>query len=475
MTIGIQGTPSGNQAEVDATSKGLLVQNPKTLSQAGFTLQAGQIDAGSITGSALNRNTMISTGNRLETSLVTPLFTDTFNYTAQDSARWNVALTTFTQGYASGFTVFNNGAVTTASATAMMRSYWQHPIPTEGALVFRMFGFQTQTAQANCTNEFGFLFASGTSAPTDGVFFRYDSTGNLRGVINYNGTETTSAVLTPPTVNQISRWNIVLDENHAEFWINGILYASVAPPVAQGQPLMHGTVQVGVRMYHGGSTPAVANQLKISDIDVWATDGNINKAWPISRAEQGYMAYQGVGGMAVGSTALISNSANPTAAVPTNTTAALGSGLGGIFWETASLAVTPVDGIISSYQVTADTINISGRKLVITGISWQSIVQTVLAGGPFVYSHFLCFGHTAVSLATGEAAAAKAPRRIALGVSTFAATAAVGSLGANISRQFASPIVVNPGEFIATVVRQNGTVGTSGTIQHLITFDGYWA
>jgi hypothetical protein len=271
------------------------------------------------------------------------------------------------------------------------------------------------------------------------------------------------------------KWVIVMDESHAEFWINGVLYASINSPTSVGQPMMSTSVQVGVRMYHTGSTPAVANQLKVSDIDVWATDGNLNKPWNISRAEQGNMAYQGISGMTVGSTALIANSANPTPAVPTNTTAALGSGLGGIFWETASLAVTPVDGIISSFQVPAGTVNLAARKLVITGISWNSIVQTVLAGGPFVYAHFLCFGHTSVSLATAEAAAAKAPRRIALGASTFAATAAVGTIGANISRTFQSPIVVNQGEFIACVVRQNGTVGTSGTIEHLITFDGYWS
>jgi len=474
MGIQVQGGTSGQTADVDSTSKGLIVQQPKTLAQAGFGLMAGQIDAGSITGNALNRNVMISPGNRLEMSMVSPLFSDTFNYAAQDSGRWNVALTTFTASYAAGFLTLNSGSVTTASATAMMRSYWQHPIPTEGALVFRMFGFQTQVAQANCTTEFGFFFATGTAAPTDGVFFRFDATGTLKAVINYNGTEVTSAALTAPANGVISRWNIVLDETHAEFWINGVLYASISAPTSTGQPLMHASVQAAARMYHAGSVPSVANQLKISDIDVWSTDGNLNKPFNIQRAEQGLMAYQGVAGMTMGSTALYANSANPSAAVPTNTTAALGSGLGGQFWETASLAVN-TDGVISSYQVPADTVNISGRKLVITGVRWSSIVQTVLAGGPFVYQHGLAFGHTAVSLATAEAAAAKAPRRLALGVSTFAAAAAVGSLGANITAQFASPIVVNPGEFIATFVKNMGTVGTSGTIHHSINFEGYWS
>ena len=47
-------------------------------------------------------------------------------------------------------------------------------------------------------------------------------------------------------------------------------------------------------------------------------------------------------------------------------------------------------------------------------------------------------------------------------------------LDTDISQQFLTPIVVQPGEFIQTVVRNIGVVGTSGTIAHLITFDGYW-
>ena len=58
------------------------------------------------------------------------------------------------------------------------------------------------------------------------------------------------------------------------------------------------------------------------------------------------------------------NNTNATAAVPTNTTAALGTGLGGEFWETDTLAVN-TDGIIQSFQVPAGTVNTQGKRLVI--------------------------------------------------------------------------------------------------------------
>lgn len=75
-----------------------------------------------------------------------------------------------------------------------------------------------------------------------------------------------------------------------------------------------------------------------------------------------YGSYQGLSGGTMGSLASYANNANPTAAVPTNTTAALGTGLGGQFWETDTLAVN-TDGIIDSYQVPAASANYSGKRL----------------------------------------------------------------------------------------------------------------
>jgi hypothetical protein len=458
---------------VDPTSRGIIVQNPKTVGQAGFAHQSTLVDAGTVTGSVLARALKSTPQGREEISYLSPLFTDTFNYAAQDTARWNLALTTFTQSFAAGYTVFNSGNVTTASATAAMRTYATWPVPTEGALVARFFGFLTQIPQANCVVEFGPLFASGTSAPTDGAFFRYDATGTLKGVINYNGTELTTSAITAPSAGASHSWVIIVDETHVEFWIDNVLQAQLYSPAGNGQPFMSSSIQILIRMYHTATPPTLANQLKISDVDLWQTDGNVNRPIHFERAGAGMNAIQGVSGMTMGSTANYANSANPAAAVPTNTTAALGTGLGGQFWETATLAVN-TDGIISSFQVPVATVNLAGRKLVITGIHWMTMVQTVLAGGPFVYQHGVALGHTSLSLATAEGAAAKAPRRLALGLSTFASAAAVGTLGFSYDHQFTTPLVVNQGEFIAFIVKNIGTVGSSGTIAHSIHVDAHW-
>jgi hypothetical protein len=69
-------------------------------------------------------------------------------------------------------------------------------------------------------------------------------------------------------------------------------------------------------------------------------------------------------GTTQGSLANYANSTNPTAVVPTNTTAALGVGLAGQFWEIDTLAVT-TDGIIQSYQNNLISSSVPGRRLAI--------------------------------------------------------------------------------------------------------------
>jgi hypothetical protein len=186
-----------------------------------------------------------------------------------------------------------------------------------------------------------------------------------------------------------------------------------------------------------------------------------------------YGSHQGLSGGTLGSLASYSNSANPTAAVPTNTTAALGTGLGGQFWETDTLAVT-TDGIIDSYQVPAGTVNVAGRRLVISGVTIDSYIQTALTGGGYNAQWCLAFGHTAVSLATAEAAATKAPRRVSLGSNTVASGAAALTQLSRVSQTFQRGIYVNPGEFVAVVKKKVGTAPSAGVVAHMITFDYGW-
>ena len=187
------------------------------------------------------------------------------------------------------------------------------------------------------------------------------------------------------------------------------------------------------------------------------------------------MGYEGQAGGALGSTALYTNSlAAGAGAAATNTTAALGSGLG---WQFSLLPTLTAgtDGIISSYQNPAGTAAVPGKCLYIRGVKIHGVVTTALTGGPVIGAFSAAYGHTSVSLATADGAGTKAPRRISIGIQCFAATAAVGTRDdRELFLDLETPICVQPGEFFQVVMKNLGTVTTAGVITYLIYVDAYW-
>ncbi len=336
----------------------------------------------------------------------------------------------------------------------------------------------TQVPQANNLIEFGLFTASLTTrvAPTDGVFFRYNASAELRGVINYNGVETQTAAITAPSASVTHDFNIVVTCDTVVFYIDDVCVGSIAILAAaptQGQPFAQATQPITIRTYHGGSAPALATQVKVTDVYVTLLGPEISKPWAEQKAGYGHMGYQGQNGGTMGSLANYANSANPGAAVPTNTTAALGTGLGGQFWETVTLAANS-DGIIQSFQNPVGSITQSPRNLIVYGITYHCYNQVALATVAFNKQQSLAYGHSAVSLATAESASfatpsTKAPRRIALGV--IQPIAAVNTVYPAYSVTFSAPIVLAPGEFIALVSKNVGTVPATGVIAWLVTYN----
>ena len=217
--------------------------------------------------------------------------------------------------------------------------------------------------------------------------------------------------------------------------------------------------------------------MRVSDVTISQIDIQTTKDGGVARALAGKSGFVGQNGHPQGKTTLWTNNTAPTAVALTNTTAAF-TGLGGIAAVLPTLAAAS-DGIVFSYQNPVPTINLAGRNLVIRGIKVQGAVSVILAGGPVIYAYAVAFGHTAVSLATAETASfanntTHAPRIVPLGIETYAATAAVGTLGAGATLQLANPIVVRPGEFVAIVARNIGTVTTTGAITIVGVFDSYW-
>jgi hypothetical protein len=489
MSISIIGPVSGIQAEVDSTSKGLVVQNPKVIAQAGFVGLAGINDAGSVLAGGRVNPIYVTEGGGLYAASKSLLWDDTFNATAQNTGKYKVAFTTMTAAQTGGFLTLNSGSITTLSTSVGFQSWKAFPLFAKAELRFNVSAQVPNGAQANQTIEFGLFSATlngaAPGAPTDGVMFRFNTTGELRGVINYGGAETTTAAITPPS-NAINHdWCIVAQTNTVLFYIDDILVGKITlstDAATQGQPFMAASQPITFRVFNAASAPALAPILKISDVFVVEAGPDLARPWMHQKAGFGHMGYQGQNGGTMGSTANLSNSALAAASALSNTAVGTGNpvGLGGYSHNLCTLAAG-TDGIVTSFANPAGTTTQTGRNLIITGVSIHSVVDAAITGGPLAFLYSLAFGHTAISLATAETASfatgtTKAPRRIALGCEGAAATAPAGTLlsPGGVSRVFASPIVVAPGEFVAVVARQLGTVATVGSVVHAVMFDAHW-
>lgn len=468
MSTTIKSGSSSNLANVN-TDNELTIAPTKTKTNAGFVITLYENDAGLATGTKDYRSPEVSKDSRLRVGIDTPLDQDTFNYTAQHTGKHTNTVTTMAISYASNFLNLNSGAITTTTTGAILQTKQIFLLPSEGGLIIEEF---IQLSAINATNTecfWGrFLPGGATVIPTDGVYFRYTSAG-IKGVINNNGNETETGFLSfTPSINTTFKSRLVLHNRYAEFWINDILLGTIEG--AAGNPSLTASLSLpkAIQIRTTG-TASAGTILRCGGYAVWAIDGNIGLNHRDMKALMGN-AYQGQQGGTMGSLANYANSANPTAAVPTNTTAALGTGLGGQFWETDTLAVT-TDGIICSFQNPATTVAIQGKNLLVKGVWVDSYVQTALTGGGYNAQWSIAFGHTAVSLATAEAAATKAPRRIPLGSNSVASGATALTQLPRIYIQLNNPIVVYPGEFFAVVKKKVGTAPSAGVIAHTIFVD----
>lgn len=471
------GSNSTGIANVDSNFN-LNVVTPTAMTQAGFVVLAGRNDDGTVVAGGRTNRVYVTEGNRLAIAPNNLLWDDTFNATAQNTSKYKTNVTTQTVTFVNGYAILNGSNITTINTNSILQSYRTFPLFAKAELRINFAALLSSVPQNNSTTEFGlFTFASNTAAPSDGVFFRYNSSAELRGVISFAGVETQTAAMTAPSVSVNHDYVIVCQTNTVLFYIDDILHGKIllatdAP--GQGQPMMAAAMPISARHIIAGSAPAVATQLRISDIFVSLNGPDMCRPWSEAKSGFGHMGYQGQNGGTLGTTALYTNSLAAGAGVAmTNTTAALGSGFGGQFATQPTLAAG-TDGIICSYQVSSGSTTQTARNLIIKGVKIAGGVTTALTGGPVLYAYSLAFGHTAVSMATAEAATTKAPRRIALGYETFAATAAAGTISVGPSFQFSSPVVVAPGEFVAVCAKNLGTVTSAGVITFQITFDAYW-
>jgi hypothetical protein len=491
MAVIDNGASVSGKANVD-TGFNLNVTLPRTpiadsTSGVGFAALAGKNDDGTqVTGGRIRR-IYGTEGNYLASAQPALLWDDAFNATAQNTANYFFGATTMTGAQAGGFLILNNSSITTINTNCGYTTWKSFPIFGKTETRCNTSALLTTAPQTNCTIELGLISVAipGAAAPSDGIFFRYNASAELRGVISYAGVETQTAAMTVPSANVVHDYLIVALTDSVMFYIDGVLAGKIvlttdAP--GQGQPCQRGTQSWTARVVNGGSAPAAATQLKITNIIITQLGSDPVRTWATQLAGVGRSLYQGQNGGTMGTAALYTNSLAPGAgAAMTNTTAALGTGLGGQFAALPTLAAN-TDGIMQSFQVPSGSNTQTPRNLIVTGVRIQSAVTTTLANaGPIIYFYSLAFGHTAVSMATAEqtsftSGTTKAPRRIPLGCEAYQVNAAIGSIATphgGIYIKFDTPIFVEAGSFIAICAKNVGTVSTAGVITFLVTYDGY--
>lgn len=465
MAIEIKSGAGSDIATVNA-DKQLLVRTSDDASKAGYAVIACRNDEGDVTGSTDNLNPECDADFRQRVALELEEFNESFAGSALNSAQWSSTVTTAATAVSAGYLALNSAASAAVNAVARVTSYRtfaiRQPFPVYIDIPIQINA--TSVGIANTTWEIGFFIATGTTAPTDGVFLRMNASGELRLVCNFNGTETQSdpidytttvtawgAALLP--VNTDRQIVIGMTAHDVELWIDDALIVRLSQPAAIPTFSVSQQLPISFRLYNAAVAPASATTLKIGPVTV-STSGRANgPTFAEMVALSGGGGYQGQSGGTMGQTASFTNSTDPTAATLSNTSPSY-SGLGGLF-QFAAPAGAVTDFALFGYQVPATAVGSHNKNLLIKGIYIDAVnVGAAVATTATVLQWGIAVGSTAASLATAEAAAAKAPRRIAVGMQAWVVGAAIGAQAQRLGLDFSqAPLLVEPGTYVHIIVR----------------------
>ena len=451
-------------SNLDASGN-LKVSLPNVPAQIGSVRMMCENDAGDITGEVLLRSPEVSQDYRLRVGVDTLLFTDTFNATAQNTGNWKHTFTTMTMTQSAGFLNINAaGTSTVASNSAFLQTWRYFPLLGTAPLSVEFTGQITALPGANEIFLAGLGVAVAAAEPVDGCWWELSSNG-LNGVIRYNSgvtakTELVSAAnLSGMPLHTNAKYVMVVGERGIDWWIDDVLYGVTEIPSANGQPFMTTALPVFLQKYNSGTVGSSPNMIiKVGDVSVLLSDLNANTTWANQMSSCG-LGMQGLNGGTMGNPQVQwANTALPTAAAATNTTAALGAFLGGIFQMNAP-ATSATDVIVASYQNPLGGVNQTPRTMKLRGIKIDCVnAVAAVATTASTFAVALAWGASALSLATAETASfanntAKARRIQPLGVISFPVGAAIGAMATPLQFDFEAPIVVNPGEFVQVIVK----------------------
>jgi hypothetical protein len=482
MSVIIKGGVSNILADVDANNN-LKVNLPTILSGSGYASMVGEVDDGTALGFKTIRPMDVSQDYRLRTGIDKILFQDTYNHTVINNAKYQVVTSTMTVTNAGGFLNLNAGNSVASGNVARVQSFKTFTSFNTYPIYFDIKAKFSFALQANNVIEFGLGFATTTTTPTDGVFFRAVG-GQLNAVVNTNGNETQKSNVLIPNASQVYHFAINIGQDMCTFWVDDVIVAKIETPNSYGSPAQSNAIPILLRNYNSGAvTNAV--QFNVAQLGVTLADMDSGKDWATTMVTNGQSSISAPDGQAVQAntsgttTTFMGNSVAPTNATLSNTAAGYGPlYLGGQF-QFAAVGGAETDYVLFAYLNPAGTAAIPGKTLVITGFK-VDVVNTVtaVATQPTVFQWSLGVGGTAVSLATADSltAGTRATRRLGMGIMSMVVGTPVGGMATpSINNQFASPLMVEAGTYCHVILKiPVGTATATEIFRGLITINGYF-
>lgn len=446
----IIGWATNSGAEVDANNQLLVTTNQDPT-------KAGAVRLYDADGAPI----AVEENGALSVSQDELILSEQVDGTALNINKWATSTSTMTIAQAGGFITLNAGASIASGAYAIINSIMNVPLYGDMPVEFSFNAKINVQPQSNITIEMGFGTASGVTAPTDGAFFRWTSTGGFVAVVSYGGAETAVTCVgsgnstCPPPSNDTELYSVVIAEDHVQFLIDDELVADVPNPMALAYPVSAGHQPVYARVYNGGNSPSQAPQLSIGQVLVRQISVNLDRPWRDAMAAQGMGLYQSPI-TPFAQTANHANSTSPVSATLSNTTAGYTT-LGGKF-QFAAVIGAATDFALFAYQVP------SPFKLYVTSVSISSMVTGAAVVTATILDWSLGVNSSAASLATTDSAGAWASRRLPIGLQGMVATAVIGAQPPDLTRRFDPPLVVDSNRFLHLILQIPSGAATSSLV-----------
>lgn len=455
----------------------ILVSPTDVAANAGFIVMSGEVTTANSGNARLVRTVDVSPDNRLRVGIDSLMWYDQFNHTTLNTYKYQGTTSTMTITQASGFLLFNGGDSTTSGHVARLQTWRNFPIYGNFPTYVEFWAGTTQNAQVNNVIEFGVGYASGTSTPTDGVFFRLSGATSFQGVANFNGAEVTTGDLVGhvPVAGVVYHYLIVIHSDRVEFFKNGEMLGYIITPSTVGTPTLAPSQPLLIREYNS-NTVSTAQRFRVSSLSVSQGDLNNTRLWASTMSGMGQSSIVVPDSVAVGFTANYANAAAPVSAT-LSVTAGGYSTLGGQ-WQYAAVASIETDYALFAYQVPAGTAAVPGKNLVIRGIRIDSIVTgaNVATTGTGI-QWGLSVGASAITPATVDSgtAATRQGRKFTLGIQGWPIGGQIGSTAVPIDVNLDAPVVCEPGTHVLVLMRPFlGTATASQVYRGTCLINGYW-